>query len=252
MNQAWGAAYLPISYNGIFDRYGAPYNTSAIITSSRTLDLEAYQAYSPLYFPATYSLVYVVTFALATSILVHTAIYYGPQMWKTFRDIKTVQTDIHAKLMLNYREVPWYWYATVFVLFGAISIAMVEVRPLLGKITCPLTHLQVYHSEMPLWGILLSLLIPAVYLVPAGFIYALANLNVRCHCSSLVRLTMSSFQVNISTLSSLVSAYALAGKPVAVVVRPQHDSFSQIELLSRFSGASLRNPCYKGSTSCRI
>lgn len=126
--QTWGSGYLPISTNAIFDRFGAEYNVSAIINEAGELDAAAYRAYSPLYFPTTYVIVYLIAFALATSILVHTALYYGQDMWKTFKNIKNAQTDIHAKLMLAYREVPTWWYMATLVAFAAMSIALVEVR----------------------------------------------------------------------------------------------------------------------------
>lgn len=120
-------AYLPISVNGIFDRFGSEYNVSAILNPDITLNLEAYAQYSPLYFPSTYVTVYALAFALATASLVHTALYNGPEMWATFRDIKKAQTDIHAKLMLAYKEVPSWWYCATFAAFTAMVIALIEV-----------------------------------------------------------------------------------------------------------------------------
>ena len=121
-------AYLPISVNGIFDRFGAEYNTSAVITPQLNLDEAAYHAYSPLYFPSTYVVVYCLAFALATSSVVHTALYYGPIMWRTVRDIKVVQTDIHAKLMLSYKQVPTWWYGVMFVICFSMAVGLCEVR----------------------------------------------------------------------------------------------------------------------------
>ena len=120
-------AYLPISVNAIFDRFGAEYNTSAILTPNLQLDRSAYEAYSPLYFPSTYVVVYCLAFALATSSVVHTILYHGPTMWHTMKDIKHAQTDIHAKLMLSYKQVPTWWYAAVLVACSAMSIGLNEV-----------------------------------------------------------------------------------------------------------------------------
>lgn len=122
--------YLPISVNGIFDRFGNQYNTSAVLTPDLRLDVEAYERYSPLIFPSTFVVVYCLTFALATASLVHTAIYHGPEMWRTFRNIKTAQTDIHAKLMLAYKEVPTWWYIAIFAACMAMSIGLNEVSVL--------------------------------------------------------------------------------------------------------------------------
>lgn len=80
-----------------------------------------------MYFPSTYTAIYALAFALATSSLVHTVLYYGPTMWQTFRDIQKAKTDIHAKLMMAYPDVPTWWYACTFVGCAALSIAFVEV-----------------------------------------------------------------------------------------------------------------------------
>jgi hypothetical protein len=118
---------MPISVNGVFDRYGAEYNISRILDSRTLVDEAAYKAYSPLFFPTTYIMAYAVCFALTTALLVHTILYYGPTMLRTARDIKTAQTDIHAKLMLAYREVPAWWFLATLTVFAAMSIALVEV-----------------------------------------------------------------------------------------------------------------------------
>lgn len=125
--QTWDLAYLPISVNAVFDRYGFEYNVTAVLTPDLRLDQEAYAAYSPMYFPSTYTAIYALAFALATSSLVHTILYYGPTMWQTFRDIKKAKTDIHAKLMSAYPDVPTWWYAITFVACAAFSIGFVEV-----------------------------------------------------------------------------------------------------------------------------
>jgi hypothetical protein len=126
--QTWDLAYLPISVNAVFDRFGFEYNVTAVLTPDLQLDQEAYQAYSPMFFPATYTAIYALAFALATSSLVHTVLYYGPTMWQTFGDIAKAKTDIHAKLMSAYPDVPNWWYAVTFVGCAALSIGFVEVR----------------------------------------------------------------------------------------------------------------------------
>jgi hypothetical protein len=104
------------------------YNVSAVLTPDLRLDTDAYAAYSPMFFPSTYTAIYALAFALATSSLVHTVLYYGPTMWQTFGDIQKAKTDIHAKLMSAYPDVPNWWYAVTFVACAAFSIGFVEVR----------------------------------------------------------------------------------------------------------------------------
>ena len=126
--------YLPISVNAIFDRFGMEYNTTAILTPNLELNLEAYRSYSPVFLPTTYTTVYCIAFALATASLVHTVIYHGPTMWQTFKDIRKAQTDIHAKLMLAYPEVPVWWYLIIFAFALAMAVGLIEVGAPAGRI----------------------------------------------------------------------------------------------------------------------
>lgn len=128
-------AYFPISTNGVFDRYGAEYNVSAVLTPALSLDRQAYSEYSPLYFPSTYVTVYCLAFALATSLIVHTGLYYTSTICATLKDISKAQTDIHAKLMLAYKEVPNWWYYITFVICLSVSVVAVEVSAFI--FACP-------------------------------------------------------------------------------------------------------------------
>jgi hypothetical protein len=46
---AWYAQFLPMSDSSTYDNTGNLYNTSRILTPELTLDLEAYDNYSPLF-----------------------------------------------------------------------------------------------------------------------------------------------------------------------------------------------------------
>lgn len=128
-SQTWFTHYLPISTGQVFDRFARPYNTSRVIdVGANVLNVTAYQEYSPLYLPVTFAAVYGLSFALATSVLVHTVLYHGPGILKRFKSDKGDDDDIHAKLMREYKEVPDWWYWLYLVIFAALSIATIYVR----------------------------------------------------------------------------------------------------------------------------
>ena len=129
----WSSAYLPLSTNTLFDRFGSPYNVASVTTPQGTLDVAAYEQYSPVFLPVTVVVTYIVFMMLATAALVHTVLYYGPQIYKTLKNVKHSQTDIHAKLMLAYKEVPWWWYGVTFVIFLAMGIAVNAVGALMSQ-----------------------------------------------------------------------------------------------------------------------
>ena len=126
-SQSWDLAYFPISGNEPFDRFGKSYNVSHILRTDDTFDEAAYNAYSPLYLPATYAMTYLLAFALCTCVLVHTALYHGKNLLIGMRKIRIEPDDIHAKLMRNYPEVPEWWYLSAFCGFFALAVVAVEV-----------------------------------------------------------------------------------------------------------------------------
>ena len=40
---------------------------------------------------------------------------------------------------------------------------------------------KVWHTGMPVWALLLSVLLPIIYVLPSGFIYAMTGQAVRSH-----------------------------------------------------------------------
>ena len=153
----WNFAYLPISSDANFDRFGMPYNVSAVITPDIHIDEAAYMAYSPLFISTTFAVVYALSFVLMTALVAHTALYHGAAIWRKFRHVKTEEEDVHAKLMRNYPEVPDWWYAAIFIVFAGVAIAAIEG----------------YKTDLPVWALLLAVLIPAIYILPGGFVYSI-------------------------------------------------------------------------------
>jgi len=124
--------------------------------------MEAYESYSRLYLPASYAMTYLIAFALSTCVIVHTLLYHGQPLLNGLKRVKIEKDDIHAKLMRNYPEVPDWWYALAFVTFFSLAIVAVEV----------------WHTAVPVWALLLALLIPIMYVLPGGFIFAMTGQGV--------------------------------------------------------------------------
>ncbi|MBW0525345.1 hypothetical protein O181_065060 [Austropuccinia psidii MF-1] len=177
----WSQAYLPFGSPNVYDRYGRPYNTSKVVDlKTGTLNLTAYLEYSPLFLPSSFTSVYSIAFALATSAIVHTALYHGHSIWDKVKNIKTEDEDVHAKLMRNYPEVPDWWYWSYFVLFTGFSVIMIEV----------------YDTGLPIWAFMVALFVALVYILPGGFILA-----------------MTSQQISINLVAEIIPGYILPGKP---------------------------------------
>ena len=133
---------------------------------------------------------YTVAYALTTAMLVHTALWHGPRLWRGFRQQQVEAPDIHAKLMREYEPVPTWWYYGIFLILFALSIVCV----------------QVFDTDLPVWALIIAILVPVIYFLPAAFIYA----------STAQIMTMN-------LISQLIPGFAIAGRPVAVMVSTSVD-----------------------------
>lgn len=177
----WYQSYLPFNSSASWDRFGRPYNISRVIPNGSDLDKEAYEAYSPLYLSTTLALVYTTGFAMLTSVLTHTALYHGKALKKGLQRIRTEEDDVHAKFMRHYPETPDWWYACVFLVALVFGVTMVEV----------------YETGLPIWGLIIAVLIPAIYILPTGFVYA-----------------MTGQAIGTNLIGELIVGYMLPGKPL--------------------------------------
>ncbi|KAH6910295.1 OPT oligopeptide transporter protein-domain-containing protein [Coprinopsis sp. MPI-PUGE-AT-0042] len=182
---AWQLAYFPLSDTSPYDRFGNRYEITRILNSDESFDLAAYEAYSPLFLPATYAVTYLLAFCLSTCVIVHTLLYHGHTLLNGFKKIRVENDDIHAKLMRNYPEVPDWWYLCAFAVFFAVAIVAVEV----------------WDTSVPVWALLLSVALPVIYILPSGFIYAMTGQGI-----------------NLNILAQIIPGTLLPGKPLANMV----------------------------------
>ncbi|KXT13426.1 hypothetical protein AC579_9906 [Pseudocercospora musae] len=180
----WFTAYLPMMTADVYDRFGGDYNVTKVLTPAGTLDPVAYAEYSPPYLSATFAFVYGLSFASITAVLVHVWLWHGSDIYGALRGRQKL--DIHGRLMRAYRNVPWWWYVVLLAVCFAMSCVLVEV----------------FNTELPIYGVVLALLIPAIYMVPCGIIQGITNVDAN--------------QLNV--LSEFIGGYMFEGKPLANMV----------------------------------
>lgn len=180
----WYTAYMPVMSADVYDRFNDLYNTTKVVNSQGILDVDLYKQYSPPYLPAAFAFVYGLSFAAITSVLTHIAIWHGKDIWEVIKGRQ--QLDIHGRMMEKYKQLPYYYYAIVTVVVTAMGIGMAEG----------------YNTNLPWWGVILALVIPAVYMVPCGLIQGVTNINAN--------------QINV--LSEFIGGYMFAGKPLANMI----------------------------------
>lgn len=158
----WYSDYLPISDSQSYDNTANLYNVSKILTPEGTLDLAKYEAYSPLFLSTTFALTYGLSFATISAVIVHTALFHGSELWKRMRSVRTDDEDVHYRMMRKYRDVPQWWYASLFVIMLAISLGVN-----LG-----------YPTLMHWWAFFISIIIALVWFVPIGMIQGMTSIQI--------------------------------------------------------------------------
>ncbi|OCF31915.1 OPT family small oligopeptide transporter [Kwoniella heveanensis BCC8398] len=195
----WSFAYLPMNVIQAADRFGSAYDIFNILTDDVTLNKTAYAEYSPVYLSASFSVTFMCAFALSTALLVHTALYHGPRIYRAVINVKTEADDIHMKLMKHYPEVPDWWFLSLFVFVFVLAVVAIEV----------------FHTDLPVWGYIIAVLLPFVYVVPAAFVYA-----------------MTSQQVGINLLAELIPGYIFQGQPIPGMIFKVFGVQTVVEALS--------------------
>ncbi|KAF8260563.1 OPT oligopeptide transporter protein-domain-containing protein [Lactarius quietus] len=177
----WYSAFLPMISSQAFDNTGSSYNVSRILNDDATLNIDAYKAYSPVFVSVTFAICYGLSFALVTSTITHTLIYYRKMIWNRARR----QPDIHARLMSVYKEVPAWWYLIVFCTTFGFGVAAIEI----------------WHADLPVWAFILALFIGFAYTIPIGIIAAMTNQ-----------------EIGLNVIMELIIGYLLPGRPIAMMM----------------------------------
>lgn len=203
----WFGRYFPFSSSSTFDNTGMPYNTSRVMNPDFSLNDEAYAAYSPVFLSTTSVLSYGLGFAAITSILVHTVLYYRHTLMEAFKAAiqnrhEDSQEDIHGKLMRRYKAVPEWWYGIVFCIILGISMAFLYVE----------------KTGLPWWGLIISVLINLVLLLPIGLMQATCNITI-----------------NTGVIAALIAGFIWPGQMVANVI------FKVFTLVCTFQGLGYIN-----------
>ncbi|KZT65583.1 OPT oligopeptide transporter [Daedalea quercina L-15889] len=176
--------YMPISSSSSYDRTGAAYDVSQIITNG-LFDEDKYKAYSPLFLPATFFISYGVQFAAITAVIVHTFLWYRHDIARQFRRALKDERDVHARLMLAYPEVPWHWYAAIGIISFVFGVIGIEIFP----------------TQFPVWALVISIIIAAILVIPVGMIRAITNQ-----------------MISVNVIMEVIVGYMLPGKPVAMML----------------------------------
>ncbi|KAF9096029.1 hypothetical protein BGX29_008765 [Mortierella sp. GBA35] len=195
----WDAKRFPILTSKLFTNEGYFYDTLSILTPSKTLDEDMYKAYGPLRIATFFAISYGVGFAGLTAILTHTLLYHRKQIWAQWKESRGASQDIHYKLMQAYKEVPEWWYLSLFCVTVALSI-----------VTC-----EVWEYGLPWWSVILAVGLSALFSLPIGLIQAVTNQ-----------------QPGLNILTEFIIGYILPGRPIANVTFKTYGYISMSHAMS--------------------
>ncbi|KAF8948334.1 hypothetical protein BGZ47_005459 [Haplosporangium gracile] len=174
----WNSKNFPILTAGLFKEGGMPYDKAMVMTNN-VLDLVKYEEYGPLRMDSFFALTYGIGFTGLTAILSHVALYHGREIRGQWRAaIAMKDYDIHSRMMMKYKEVPQWRYATLFLISLAMSIFCVEK----------------WHY------LLVSLAIGFIFALPVGIVQAVTNQ-----------------QPGLNVITEYVIGYLMPGHPIANV-----------------------------------
>ncbi|KAI1779413.1 small oligopeptide transporter [Hypoxylon cercidicola] len=181
----WYADYFVVQSSSAFDNTGAVYNVSRILNEDLILDEEKYHNYSPLFLSTQFALCYGLSFAAASAVIVHVALYHGKQIVSQFKLARRQEDDIHMKLMRKYRDAEDWWYLALFAVMIGLSFAVICAWP----------------TGFPAWAYVVCILIPLVWTIPIGIVQAITNI-----------------QIGLNVLTEFIIGYMLPGHPLAMMM----------------------------------
>ncbi|KAF9473387.1 small oligopeptide transporter [Pholiota conissans] len=185
-SNVWHSQYMPISSLMAYDNTGHTYDVLRVLTEDHSsLNMTAYQAYSPLYLPTAFVMSYGLSFLSITATITHAIIHFWKPIRLQFGRSMREQPDIHARLMAQYPQVPEWYYACIFVITFVFACICIQVWP----------------SGMTIWALIIALLISVVYVIPIGMIQAVTNR-----------------QVGLNVITELIVGFMIPGKPNAMMM----------------------------------
>ncbi|ODQ63163.1 OPT superfamily oligopeptide transporter, partial [Nadsonia fulvescens var. elongata DSM 6958] len=181
-NNEFYSKFMPMISTTTYDNTQNKYNVTRVLTKDLVFDEAGYQKYSPLFVPFSYLLSYALNFAGVTAIFTHCYLYHGKDIARKLKNATHGGEDIHKRLMNNFKDVPDWWYLSLFAISIGLSFAAV----------CA------FDTQLPAWGLVIALAIAFVTFIPQGLLEGITNQHV-----------------GLNIITELIAGYIFPGKPIA-------------------------------------
>ncbi|KAJ1941580.1 hypothetical protein FBU59_003461 [Linderina macrospora] len=201
----WGSGNLPIYTSHLFQTNGSAYDIHKIMSEDQHLDAARYAAYGPVRMTFQFAMSYGISFAAIITLLVYIGLHHGGEIVMRMKQSRSMDEDIHAKLMRKYDEVPKWWYILLFVITFTATIIVCEV----------------YHM-MPWTWVLVSVIVPLIFTIPIGIIQAISNQ-----------------QPGLNVITEFIIGYGMPGNPIANVTFKVYGYITMTQALNLVSDLKL-------------
>ncbi|SCZ87829.1 BZ3500_MvSof-1268-A1-R1_Chr2-3g05297 [Microbotryum saponariae] len=181
------AAHL---YNSTFGRL----DVLEILNPDLSLNETRYAEVQPILLTPYFALCYGVSFAVLTSAITTVLLWHMNDIKAAFTTRKDAVADIHVEMLeRSYDPIPNRYYFSVFFSMILAAIALVTFYPM----------------QLPIWGLLLSILMAVAFLVPVGYVDfgTLSDRALAAETDPTPHLT-----------AEFVAGYLFPGRPIANIV----------------------------------
>ncbi|KAJ7107983.1 peptide transporter MTD1 [Mycena crocata] len=180
-NNVWNAQNFPWLSQELFYENGTAYDQLSILDDNFRLDEAALEVQGLPWF-ATSNVLYKIGVNLSIgATITHVFLWYRKDIIHVIRRYRAGDSyDPHLAKMKVYPEVPMWWYITVFI--GSFAMAMATI--------------YAGHSNMPGWGLVVGILISAIFLPFVVTVHAITG-----------------FTANMQNLVQIIGASIMPGSP---------------------------------------
>ncbi|SZF03594.1 unnamed protein product [Blumeria hordei] len=182
---AWLSDYLPVQDSRSYDNTAQRYNVSRILNSKLQFNEAEYKSYSPIFMSTNFALSYGNSFASITAVIVHTILYERKTIWNQMKMARNQEDDCHMRMMKKYKDAPDWWYLATFIVMLCLSFVVILV----------------WDTHFKWWAMIICVIIPCVFVVPAGIILATTNIPI-----------------GLNVLTEFIIGYMTPGQPLAMMM----------------------------------
>ncbi|KAJ6453791.1 peptide transporter MTD1 [Mycena sanguinolenta] len=159
-NNVWNGQNFPWLSQELFYENGTQYNQLSILDENFRLDKAALEVQGLPWFASSQVLTKIGTNLSIGATITHVLLWYGKDIIEVVKRYRAGDTyDPHLAKMKVYPEVPMWWYIIIFI--GSFAMAMATI--------------YTGHSGLPWWGLIVGILISAIFLPFVVTVYAITG-----------------------------------------------------------------------------